>query len=100
MARRDIKGQTMTDDMTAEMAQAIRDVVNFSRFDEKYQALSRFERQHEARSEYFEKNLTDIADNNGVGVEELRDWMKRLLKAESFGLEVRNYGGQERVVKM
>lgn len=87
-------------ELTQDMAQAIREVINFSRFDEKYQALARFERQHAARSEYFEEKLHDIAASNAVDKEELRDWMKHYLRPESFGLEVREHNGEEYIVKM
>lgn len=88
------------EELTEDMAHAIREVVNFSRFDEKYQALSRFDRQHVARSEYFEKKLSEIADGNAVDKEELRDWLKHYLRPESFGLEVREHNGEEYVIKM
>ncbi|NTF17656.1 hypothetical protein G6L37_04535 [Agrobacterium rubi] len=87
-------------ELTREMAQAIRDVVNFSRFDEKYQALSRLERPNAVRSEYFESKLADIASDNQVDTEELRDWLKHYLRPDSFGLEAREYKGEEYVVKM
>lgn len=87
-------------EMTEEMALAIRDVVNFSRFDEKYQALARFERHHTARSEYFEEKLRDIADSNAVDKEDLRDWLKHYLRPDNFGLEVREHNGEEYVVRM
>ncbi len=85
------------DGMTQEMAQAIREVINFSRFDERYHQL---ERAHAARREYFEQKLEDVAACNGVDKEELRDWLKQLIKPESLGLEVREYKGEEYVVRM
>lgn len=88
--------ETMTDDM----AQAIREVVNFSRYDEKYQALARFDRHNATRKEYFEERLSHIADANLVDKEELRGWLKHYLKPANFGLEVREYAGSEYVVKM
>lgn len=88
------------DEMTREMAQAIRDVINFSRFDEKYQALSRFDRQLASRKEYFELKLSEIAANNGVDKEEIRDWLKQMVRPESFGLEVHERNGEEYVVRM
>jgi hypothetical protein len=88
---------TAEDGMTEEMAQAIREVINFSRFDERYHNL---ERAHAARAEYFEQKFAEIAEFNGVDKEELRDWLKQLVKPESFGLEVREYKGEEYVVSM
>jgi len=87
-------------ELTHDMAQAIRDVVNFSRFDERYQALARFERAHKARSDYFEEKLEDIAAGNAVDKEELRDWLKHLIRPESFGLQVRERDGEDYVVRM
>ncbi len=86
-------------EMSQEMAQAIRDVVNFSRFDERYVNLSRFDR-NAARSEYFEERFAEIAELNGVDKKELRHWLMHFVKPESFGLEVREYNGQEYVAKM
>lgn len=85
------------EELTQDMAQAIREVINFSRFDERYHQL---ERAHAARSEYFEQKFAEIAEFNGVDKEELRDWLKQLVKPESFGLEVREYKGEEYVVSM
>lgn len=87
-------------DLSEDMAQAIRDVVNFSRFDQKYQALVRLDRPNKARSDYFEERLGDIAEENAVDKEELRDWLKHYLRPESFGLEVRKDKDEEYVVRM
>ena len=58
------------------MFNAIRGVVNFSRYDEKYARLAK---QHAARQSHFNENIARIAEENGVADADLRKAMAMLL---------------------
>lgn len=78
------------------MADAIRSVVNFARFDEKY---SRLQNADELRQEYFEERFAQIAEENGVDKDELRSWLAENLRPESFGLDIRTFGNEEVAIR-
>jgi hypothetical protein len=82
------------------MAQAIREIVNFARFDERYVSLAENGRRGTERNKLFEWKLGDVAAYYGLETEEIRSCLKRLVDPASFGLEVRERDGEEYVVRM
>lgn len=82
--------------MQDDMFDAVRSVINFARFDEKY---ARLVEQHEARQEYFEEQFQKIADDHGVDKTELRSWLSENMKADSFGLDIRQFGEEQVAIR-
>lgn len=64
---------------------AVRGVVNFARFDERYLSL---EKRREEQLAYFNQNFTAIAAEHGVDEDELRAYLIENLNAESLGVDV------------
>lgn len=64
---------------------AVRAVVNFTRFDERYHAL---EKRRPEQLAYFNDRFDAMAAENGVDPDELRAYLLENIDAESLGVDV------------